>query len=197
MDQSQQRRQYQSRRLLAARCVLLAMLSAIATCDSLDNVTLVVRDDSVVPRRSVLEEVLGTVSFTGLGSFDISETQEFQNQGYSKDQIDSVRLERFSLIITNPLGEPEDVNFDFLSSIRFYVETEGLPRQLIAELDPIPAEVQDIDLDVIPGVELQPYAIAPSMQITTSVNGMRPEQETTVLAEVTFDVDIAVSTACR
>ncbi|GAB4510343.1 MAG: hypothetical protein Tsb0020_27450 [Haliangiales bacterium] len=196
MDQPQ-RRQCRSRRPLIARYLLLAMLGAIATCDSLDNVTLVVRDESVVPRRSVLEELLGSISFAGLDNFDISETQEFENQGYSKDQLDSVRLERFSLIITDPLGEPEDINFDFLSSIRFYVETEGLPRLLIAELDPIPTEVQDIDLDVIPGVELQPYAIAPSMQITTSVNGMRPAQETTILAEVTFDVDIAVSTACR
>lgn len=173
---------------LVAACLVAAM-----TCSGLDNLSISAEGQAVIPQRSVLDEILGNLSFTGFNGFDISQSQEFRNQGYSKEQIDSVRMERFSLAIESP----EDGNFDFLDSIRFYANAEGQPEVLIAEIDPVPEGVAALELDVDPTVELQPYVVAPSVTITTRATGLRPPEETVVDAEAVFDVDVNVTGGCE
>ena len=158
---------------------------------------LVIDDEDVM--REILDSLLSSEGYrvklasTGEEGFDITQSQEFRNQGYTKDQVDSVRMKRFTLTITSPQG----ADFDFIDSIAFYAESDGLPRVLVAELDPVPDGQSEIILDVNTEVELQPYVIAESMTITTEATGLRPEQETTVDANVVFDVDIAVTGACK
>ncbi len=173
---------------LLALAVLL-----LGTCSSLDNVEVPVTAESRIPRRSVLDELVGNLAFTGFDGFDLSQSQQFENQGYSKDQVDSVHMLELNLRIV----EPANANFDFLDSIRFYAEAEGLPRVLVAELAVVPDGVTQLALDIEASVELQPYVIAPSMTLTTEATGVRPAEETTVEAEAIFDVDVNVTGACR
>lgn len=168
-------------------------LAALVTCSGLDNIEVEATGTTVVPEASILDEVLGQLSFAGFDSFDISQSQEFRNQGYSKDQVDSVRLERFSLTVR----DPDDGNFDFLDRIAFTVTAEGLPPVEIASLDPVPVGASRIELDVVAGVELQPYVLAPSLTIETTASGRRPAVETTVDASVVFDIDVNVSGGCE
>jgi hypothetical protein len=172
--------------------VALAAL-ALGTCSSLDNIEVPVTGNATIPRRSVIDELLGNLSFAGFDGFDISQSQQFENQGYSKDQVDSVRMLELTLTIRSPAG----AKFDFMDSIRFYAEADGLPRVLVAELDVVPDGASTLALDVDSSVELQPYVVAPAMTLTTEADGVRPAEETMVEAEAIFDVDVNVTGACR
>jgi hypothetical protein len=172
--------------------VALAAL-ALGTCSSLDNIEVPITAEATIPRRSVLDELLGNLAFAGFDGFDISQSQQFENQGYSKDQVDSVHMLEMTLTIRSPAG----ANFDFLDAIRFYAEADGLPRVLVAELDPVPDGASALSLVVSSSVELQPYVIAPAMTLTTEADGVRPAEETMVEAEAIFDVDVNVTGACR
>ena len=172
--------------------VALAAL-ALGTCSSLDNIEVPVTGEATIPRRSVLDEIVGNLSFAGFDGFDISQSQQFENQGYSKDQVDSVHMLEMTVTIRSPAGS----NFDFLDSIRFYAEAEGLPRVMVAELSPVPDGASTLSLDVDASIELQPYVIAPAMTLTTEADGVRPAEETMVEAEAIFDVDVNVTGACR
>jgi hypothetical protein len=168
--------------------VAIMVLCSLLTCSDVDNFTVEVSSQTMVPSATVLEQLLGEIDFAGFDNIMFDDTQEFQNEGVSKDQVDSVRLVSLRLTISDP---PDD-QFDFLDSIRFFVEAEGLPRVQIAELDPVPDGLGEIEIDVDSSVELQPYVVAPSMTLTTEVEGQRPANETTVDADAEFSVDANV-----
>lgn len=173
----------------AAAVAVLAVLAS--TCSDLDNIDVGATGTATIPEGTVIDELLGDFAFLGFDGFDISQSQEFRNQGYSRDQIDSVRVAGFTLAIV----DPADANFDFLDSIRFFVEAEGLPRIEIAVLDPVPVGVAAVELELA-DAELADYATAESMTITSEASGRRPPAETTIEADVTLDVDVRLSGGC-
>ncbi|AUX39849.1 uncharacterized protein SOCE26_012440 [Sorangium cellulosum] len=170
-----------------ARAAGVLGLCALAVCDSLDNIDVEVGGMAVVPPGTVVEEVLGSLDFPAFQSIDLS--AEFENQGVTKDDVDEVHLLEFTLRIESPA----DGDFDFLSSVSFFAETEGQPRVLIAEFDEVPRGARELSMEVIEGVDLKPYVVAPKMTITSEarVNG-RPAEETTIAADVLLDVDVSV-----
>lgn len=171
---------------------VLAAGAVLFTCSNLDNIDVSADGQAVIPQRSIIDEVIGQLSFVGFDGFDISQDQEFENAGYTKDQIDSVRLKTFELTIVDPVG----ANFDFVSGIRFFAESDGLERVEIASLDPVPAGSTVLDLDLA-DVELRDYAAAETMTIVTEATGTRPPEQTTIAAEVVLDVDVAITGACN
>jgi hypothetical protein len=133
----------------------------------------------------VLDELLGVLDFQAFNSIDL--TQELENQGVGKEDVDSVVMTSFTLTIQGPAG----ANFDFLEAVSFFAETEGQPKVLVARLDPVPKGATSLEL-VMTGAELKPYVVAPKMRISAAVQGKRPMQETTVVAAVVLDVDVTV-----
>jgi hypothetical protein len=166
-------------------------LVALATCSGIDNVTVAVQGQAVIPRGGVLEQLLGDLAFVGFDDVEISQSQEIQREGYDEDDIDSVRMLELVLTIAAPAGG----DFDFLDSVAFFVEAEGQPRVEIARRAPVPTGLGRLELEVDSSVELRPYAVAPSMIVSSEVVGRRPEADTTVEAAIRFDVDIDVSGA--
>jgi len=125
----------------------------------------------------------------GFTSIDFAQNQDFENQGVSKNNVDSVRVVGFQLAITSPSNQ----DFSFLDSIQFYASTQGQPEVLIAEKSgiselvlPAPNPVLTLDLK---DVELQPYVVAPSMSITVKGQGQAPRYDTDLKATVTLNVD--------
>lgn len=170
----------------------IAALAIGLACSGLDNVDVEATGQTTVPMGTVVDQLLGDLSFLGFEGFDISESQEFQNQGYSKSQIDSVRVVTFTLSIASPA----DGNFDFIERIAFFAESEGLERIEIARLDPVPPGSNVLELELL-DAELRDYAAAESMTITTEATGTRPDAETDIDARVVLDVDVDVSGACQ
>lgn len=171
----------------AVQPLILLVLIVGLTCSSIDNVQVEASGETTV-EGDLLGELLGQLSFLGFEGIDISQSQEFENKGYTKDQIDSVRLRSFTLAIT----APEDGNFDFLTRISFFAEADGLPEVEIARLDPVETGKREIEMELL-DVDLRDYAVADSMTISTSATGTTPEEDTTIQARLVLDVDVNVS----
>jgi hypothetical protein len=166
------------------------VLSTTFTCSNLDNAIVSRSGQATIPGATLPGELLGDLGFSEFSNFDLSQDQSVGGQGYTKDEIDGVKLVRVHLVVNAPAGG----NFDFLDSIALFVEAEGLPRIQIASLTEIPEGVTELELDV-EDVQLVDYAVAPAMTLTTEATGTAPEEDTTVTGTIDFDVDINVDGA--
>ncbi|MDI1436672.1 hypothetical protein [Polyangium sorediatum] len=173
------------RRVALQNLVLAIAAAAVTSCDNLDNFEVDVGAKATIPPGTILEELLGVLAFDDFQSINL--TQELDNQGVTKEDVDSVRMISLALVIDGPAG----ANFDFIESVSFFAETEGQPKVLVAELDPVPKGKTSLDF-VVSGAELKPYVVAPSMKLTTTTKGKRPPQETMVSAAAVLDVDVTV-----
>jgi len=170
---------------LPRRALFLAAAAIPFGCDVLDNFDVPVSGTAVVPASTLLDELLGLVPFDGFD--EISFEREFANQGVTADQVDSVRVRSFALVIE----APADGNLDFLEGISFFASAQGLPEIRIASAAAIPTGARSVELTV-DDVELEAYATAASMVVRGEVQGKRPDVETRVRADVVFDVDVTI-----
>jgi hypothetical protein len=122
-------------------------------------------------------------------NFDINQSEQIQNQGVDKDDINSARLR--SLRVNVVSGDSLE---SFLSSIAFYVQSDGLPEQRVAHregIEQLPPDTRSIDCE-IDDVELKPYITAPSMQIVTRATGQFPRNDTTLEAAMVLRLNISI-----
>jgi hypothetical protein len=156
-------------------------LFAGAACNATFDVH--VSSKSTVKSGGLFQNLVGS-TFGDFSSLDLSQTSDFKNAGVTKNEVDSVKLSKATLKIDSPQG----ATFEFLDDISFFVETEGQPRQKIAEAKNIPNDATNVDLTVFP-VELKPYVTAPKMSVTTESTAHAPQNDTTIEAGLTFTVD--------
>lgn len=135
---------------------------------------------------------LFTVAFPDLATFDISASEEFKNQGVSKEDVESVKITEFTLEVT----DPSDADLSFFDSVAFFVEAEGLERVRVAHYDQFEEGVSKVSL-VLDDVELRDYAAAESMDITTDVSARSPADDTSLQARIVLDVQATTQGACR
>lgn len=131
-------------------------------------------------------------AMANFSNIDFSQNQDFKNQGVSKDQVSSVKIDSIKLKITDPATQ----DFKFLESMAFSASTDGQPTVLVADKSGInqltlPTPNPTLDMDV-KDVELQPYVTAPKMNIDVSGKGRLPPQDTTLEATVGLRVEIKV-----
>ena len=100
----------------------------------------------------------------------------------SADKVISTKMKKLSMRITSPSNQ----NFDFLDTVKLYVNAPGLPEVLAAYKAPVPKGTQLVDLDVV-DVELKPYFLQDSMHVRLYgfVNTL-PQANTTVNLSTTF-----------
>ena len=170
---------------LARRAATALALVSLTMCN-LDHIDVSVGGKATIPKSSLLNTLLGDLSVAGFGGIDF--TQQFQNQGVSKGDVDAVNLKTFTLTVDAPAGG----NFDFIQSIAFFAEASGATKVQIASMDPVPKGKTSLTLTVDAGVDLTPYVVAPSMSITSQVKGSAPSEDTTVDAEVVLDVNVHI-----
>ena len=166
------------------RALFVLILAPVTTCGVIDQISVSQTARSTIPRGTVLEQLAGDVGFGELVELDLTESQELQNQGVTKEQIDSVKLTSLSLRVVSPEGG----DLTFLDSLEFFVEAPGLESRRIARGGPFTAGEERIELE-LDDVELKPYVVSERMTITTSARGNRPDQDTTVEAHIDLLVD--------
>lgn len=166
--------------------IAVASLLGLTMCESLDNIDISAGGKTTVPKATLVDKLLGAVDFAGFEKVDF--TQNFKNQGVTEDQVDSIHVKAMSLIIEAPNGG----NFNFLKTLHFFAQAEGLDKVEIASMVMVPQGKRELDLTINTDIELKPYVTAPSMQITSEIEGERPEQDTLIGAAVVLDVDIHV-----
>jgi hypothetical protein len=141
-----------------------------------------VESESTIRSGTILQNILGD-AFGSFVNMDLSQSSDFKNTGVGKEDVERVRLRKLTLTIT----APESADFDFLSSIRFFVESGELPRVRVADKGQVARGVRVVELDVV-DAELQPYVTAPRMSLTTEANARAPTRDTVVKAEAVFAV---------
>ncbi|NUP06755.1 MAG: hypothetical protein HOW73_11935 [Polyangiaceae bacterium] len=167
-----------------ARALPLALLALPFACDELDNFDVPVSGAAVIPEATLLDELIGLVPFDGFD--DITFEQSFANQGVSPDQVDSVKVASFTIVVESPEGQ----TLDFVDEVAFFASAPGLDDVRIASAS-IPDGVTSVELTV-DDVELEAYATASSMTVRAEVEGHRPDVETKLRADVVFDVDVTI-----
>ena len=172
--------------------LLVVIAAALTACggDGLDTFNVDMSSTATIPKGSVLEQLAGGLPFSGeFTNFDISESQDFQNQGVKKSEIDSVRLAKLELVITSPATGQD---FTFLQDLEFYVEAQGLERKRVARAGPFEPGQKTVTM-ALDGVELAAYVAAPAMSLTTEANGKRPNNDTTLQAKTRLRIDVNVA----
>ncbi len=171
-------------------CLGVLILCLITCGGSLTRIGVTQSANATIPGATLVEQLTGdALGFSGLGSFDITQSAEFKNQGVKREQINSVRLRTLTLAITAP---PNGQDFEFLQSLSFFVESNGLPKKEVARGGPFQSGAKEITLTVL-DVELAPYAAAASMTFTTAAKGQRPKNTTSLKATVILDADVNIA----
>jgi hypothetical protein len=171
----------------SSRVARVAAIVAFVACSGIDNVDVESKAKAVIPKGTLVDQLIDTLDLDAFQSVDFS--NELANQGVSKSDVDSVRLTSFTLQIDAPPGQ----TFDFLDTIAFFAASDGLSEVRIAHLDVVPKGATKLTLEADAGIELKPYVVAPKMRIRGQVKGTRPPQETTISARVVLDVDVSIS----
>lgn len=172
--------------------ILFPLLSLLACQPNVFPVE--VNGETTVPGDpSPLPAVLNV--FPAIGSFsniDFNQSQEFQNQGVTKDQVNSVRMSFARIRIVSP----DTQDYSFLQQLQFFARA-GDEEVLVAEkfgIDQLGLQPPNpvLELEVKPDAELQPFVTAPSMSIVVRGNGRLPPQNTRLEATVGVNVEIKV-----
>lgn len=134
-------------------------------------------------------------AFPNIGSFsniDFNQTQEFQNQGVTKDQVQSVHMDHVQIRIASP----DTQDFSFLENLQFFARAND-QEALVSEkfgIDKLGLKAPNpvLVLDVKEDVDLAPFVTAPSMSIVVRGRGHLPPQDTRLEATVGVNVEVKV-----
>ena len=165
------------------------LVLVLATCSNLNHITVHQTSTTTVAKATPLQALLGNIDFAGFNNIDFSQNDTIKNQGITKNEIESVKVKSFTLAIT----APTTADFSFLASIKFFVTCDGHPKQLIASGENFGAQ-KSIGLDVT-DTDIGPCVVAPSMTISSDVTGQPPPNDTTINADIAFDVGVDIKGA--
>lgn len=126
-------------------------------------------------------------AFGGFGNLSFSQSADFRNNNTNKDHVSSCHLTRLTLKVTSPAGG----NLDFLSSVHFYIQAQGLDKVHLAGLDAVPKGATTVDLQ-IDDRDIAAYVKQDSFSITTTGTGRSPTQNTDVEADLTLHVNASL-----
>lgn len=148
-----------------------------------------VSGDTTVPHGNLVTCAV-LPAFSGFGGFDISQTQAFQNQGATKQNLQSVKVQSLTLKAAAPAG----ANLGFLQELDFYAEdpSGALPQVRIAHAEaPSFAGAPTTVAMTLDGAELAPYAELPSMNLSATAKLQScPPADTTVEADIVLAVTL-------
>ncbi|MGC4120900.1 MAG: hypothetical protein QM765_41250 [Myxococcales bacterium] len=166
-----------------------AVLS-LSSCGGLIAFDVSQQGEATIPGSTLLGQVLGGIpGMQGLTSFDVSQSQEFENHNAEKGMVKSAKLSSLTLKIT----APSDADFSFLDSIEFWAEADGTSTRVahksgIASLGlKAPNPTLTLELD---DVDLVAFIKADSMSITSKASGRQPSKDTTLQATAVFHVSV-------
>lgn len=164
-----------------------ALFLVAAGCGKLDQIDVVRSGSATVPG------VPGGAALPagGIATFPISLGRDaLQAQGVDPSDVDSAKLVGLRLEATQGTSLEK-----WLDSVSVYVEATGMPKVLVAQksgIQALPAGTTAVDLDAM-GVDLKPYVLAQTTNVTAEGSGNAPPVDTTVLATATVRVDVNVT----
>ena len=152
-------------------------------CGKLTTFPITEKADTTVQGGGIAAMLLSSIPFSGFTNMDLTQNDTLKNQGVKKNQISSVKLTKATLTVTSPSGQ----TLDFISSLKFVAQTSGVADAEVAHGTDFSGASTDLTPD---GAELKPYVTADSMTISTDASGQLPPNDTTIHAELSFDVQV-------
>jgi hypothetical protein len=138
------------------------------------------------PLGALLDQFPGFAQFA---SMDFSTNQDLVNQGVTKENISSVTVTDVTLTIRSPQSQ----DFDFLDSLGFSAQAEGMTAKPVASRTGISAlglEAPNPTLALeVTGEELVDIVTAPEMSIQVDGSGRLPREDTQIDAVVRLRVE--------
>ncbi len=132
--------------------VLLSVIALMASCnkvlDKLGTFNVKRTGEFTVPASSTF----GTPVFLETPFIASDYKKEFENAGYSTDNVDHFKLTKMIVKIKSPAG----ANFDPLASMKISISADGLPEVEIASKATVPTGVTEMEIDVT-SVDLKQY----------------------------------------
>lgn len=159
--------------------IAAALSVLMGACGGLDTVVLTQERSFSLP-EPVESPTVRSVPLSFEHAVELPETEvEF-------DQIDSLRLKRLEIILPKPSPTR---NFDFLESLRVYLQTPTRPARLLAEHGKMQEGSSAITLQTR-GIELKDYLTAPNAEIRVKFMGIQPQEQLDLRVEADFLVDV-------
>ena len=165
----------------------IALMFFLSACDSLTTVIVDVESETTV-RGTILGLDSTILGFDNFVSFDVSSSQEFENNDATKNNIGESYLTGFTLEVIAPDGQ----TLDFIKSMNVYIsDGDGETRIEIARIEEgTNTNVKLLYLDVFGDSEIGKYLRADKTKITVEANGNSPQNDTTIEAVATFKIKL-------
>ncbi|MEW5847671.1 MAG: hypothetical protein AB2A00_02615 [Myxococcota bacterium] len=170
------------------RPAILALFLFASACDQTVTFTVTQSGETTVERGLELQCRLAALNIGRFSDISFEDTQEFENQGVTKEDVKSAHLIDLKMRVKDPAGQ----DLSYLSRVAFHVESPGQSKALVAEQDSFPDNVDTVTFRMT-GTELAPYVTAESMSITSEVtaNGC-PDTDQTLEVTAVFEVEATV-----
>lgn len=169
--------------LLLLPLFILACSVAEAIAD-LDNFDITITETTTIQGGGVVTDLLGQIDFAGFNDFDIEDNQEFQNKDIPKSNIEWTKVRKLHLQLLTPQGN----TFDFVDSIRFYIESPQHDKVQLGRSGAVDASADEI-LFLLDNVDIAPYLKDESMNISTEFHGRQPSKDTEVQVTMDFEIE--------
>ncbi|MBT1697204.1 hypothetical protein KK083_09980 [Fulvivirgaceae bacterium PWU4] len=143
--------------------IAVLVLAASFSCEEVDKLLTFSVNNEVtiqIPASTVIDLPVGIPTPDVTTNSD----QTFQNNNTRASLVKDVKLQEMKLTITAPTGK----TFSFLKSIYIYISTGQNDELLLASLEDVPANVNNITLKPT-GEKLDPYVKASSYKLRTSI----------------------------
>ena len=164
-----------------------ATLMAVACNGAL--FTTEIRDQSLVTIETI--DAVDQLTLDEFAGINLTESTSLQNQGVEPGDINNVTMTEFTMLAIDG-----DLDLAFLDSVNLYVQSDGLPKTLVASAEDFPQGIALISFD-LEDVDLTAYVVSESMDFTTEVIGNHPNQTTRIEAEYAIDVGVTGQGACN
>jgi hypothetical protein len=157
------------------------VLTLFASCSPAVTFDVTQTGEALAARGTFLQCKLAALDIGQFSDIQFDDTQEFENQGVEREDVESVHLTDLKMRVKSPEGK----DMSYLSRVTFFAEADGVERVQVGDQTSFPAGAGTVSF-TLSGAELKPYVVAPSMRITTEVSadGCPSEDQTLEITAV-------------
>lgn len=158
----------------------------VAGCDAIRTVYVEVASETTVESAGPLGGTFSELGFGQFASFDVSNSQTFQNNDASRNNIGDSYVTQFTLKVT----APDNQTLSFIDGMEVYIG-DGNTRTRVAYLgDEQNTDVRELALQVHDDREIGQYLRADETVVDVEASGSPPEEDTTLEAVMGFNIQL-------
>ncbi|MCH8553294.1 MAG: hypothetical protein LAT62_15250 [Natronospirillum sp.] len=167
---------------LTGALVFTLLLVACNAARELTNISVTIISEEEVQGSGGLPlgDLLG-----GFGSFDVTESENFQNSDATRNNLESSSLASFTLRVT----DPDQQDLDFIDEMKVFIDANGEEKSLIAWYDDFESDQREATFNRVEDVDLTDYLRAEEAEIVTETEGSPPQFDTTLEVEMVLDIN--------